>query len=69
MTADLNQSRPIEEMASEDSYEKRVALCTEIAKPMASKKTLTRIRKLIQKGRYAYLNLHNYELKLILNLM
>lgn len=41
----------MEENAEEElSYEDRVLRCTEIAKPMSSKKTLGRIKKLIKKG-------------------
>ena len=46
----LDSSQIQDALESEIPYEERVAACTEIAKPMSSKKTLSRIRKLIKKG-------------------
>ena len=40
----------IEESADGLSYEERVDLCTAIAHPMSSEKTLVKIRKLIKRG-------------------
>ena len=46
----LDSSQIQDNTENEISFEERVAASTVIAKPMCSKKTLSRIRKLIKKG-------------------